>query len=180
MPTIFVALPVPELLGQQLALLGGGIPGARWEPSEKMHLTLRYLGATEGSQLAAVYDALGKIRFDPFELTLAGAGHFPPRGQPRTVWVGVQDASAVTALHAKVERAVAAAGVDPDRRNFAPHVTLARLRNAPEKKVAEFLAHHSLFAAPAFTVDALTVMSSIRSPGGSKYKVERRYPAAPD
>ena len=175
---VFVALGLPEVLAQQLALMGGGIPGARWEPLEKLHLTLRYIGDAEGSMLDDIDAALARVRTDPFKLTLAGVGHFPPRGKPRSVWAGVQDPTDVTTLHDKVDRVLQTVGVDPDRRKFSPHVTLARLKNSPEHKVAEFLAHHSLFVAPAFSVEEFALYSTIRGPAGSKYRVEKRYPVS--
>jgi 2'-5' RNA ligase len=82
-------------------------------------------------------------------------------------------------LHDKIDRVLQTVGVDPDRRKFAPHVTLARLKNSPEHRVAEFLTHHSLFVAPAFDVEEFVLYSTIRSPAGSKYRVEKRYPVAP-
>jgi 2'-5' RNA ligase len=172
---LFVALELPEMLAQQLALMGGGIPGARWEPVEKLHLTVRFLGELEGAVLDETIEALERVRMDRFSLTLSGVGHFPPRGQPRSVWAGVQDAKAVTELHEKIERELEDVDVDPDRRKFAPHVTLARLKGSPERKVAEFLMHHSLFVAPPFDVEWFTLMSSVTSPGGSKYRVEQRF-----
>lgn len=172
---VFVALELPEVLAQQLALMGGGIPGARWEPAEKLHLTVRFLGEIEGAVLDDTIAALGRVRMDRFWLTLAGVGHFPPRGQPRSVWAGVKDPTQVTALHEKVERALEDVDVEPDRRKFAPHVTLARLKGSPERKVAEFLMHHSLFSAPPFHVEHFTLMSSVRGAAGSKYRVEQRF-----
>jgi 2'-5' RNA ligase len=155
--------------------MGGGIPGARWEQPEKLHLTLRFLGEAEGSVLSETITALGRVRAAPFALTLASVGHFPPRGQPRSVWIGVQDPKPVSELHDKIERALEDVDIEPDRRKFAPHVTLARLKNSPEHKIAEFLMHYSLFVASPFDVDHFTLMSSVRAPAGSKYRVEQRF-----
>lgn len=173
---VFVALELPEVLTMQLSLMGGGIPGARWEQQEKLHLTLRFLGEVEGLVLAETIAALERVRMEPFLLTLAGVGHFPPRGQPKSVWAGVRDAKDVSELHDRIERELDDVDVEKDRRKFAPHVTLARLKAAPEKKVVDFLMHHSLFEAPPFEVAHFTLMSSVRSPSGSKYRVEQRFP----
>lgn len=175
MPRLFAALNLPESLTQRLVLLQGGIPGARWEPADKLHLTLRFIGEVEGGVMKSVIAALGKVTMPPFELQLASVGHFPPRGQPKSVWTGVREASEVTELHRRIERALASTDVEPDRRKFAPHVTLARLRNAPEHKVAEFIQDHALFLSEPFEVSRFWLMSSVRSPAGSKYRVERVY-----
>ena len=38
---LFVGLELPWELKQRLAVLGGGIPGARWVPADNLHMTLR-------------------------------------------------------------------------------------------------------------------------------------------
>lgn len=176
---LFVGLPVPPLLAQQLALLGGGIEGARWETPDKLHLTLRFLGEVDGGRRAALDQALRSVRGQPFSLQLRGCGHFPPRGEPKALWVGVAENPALGELQRRIEAAVRDAGFDPDPRNFAPHVTLARLRRANTKKVAAWLSSHALWDAPQFEVDAFALVSSILRPGGSKYTPQASYPLVP-
>jgi 2'-5' RNA ligase len=173
---LFVGLAVPPLLAQQLVLLGGGIEGARWEPAEKLHLTLRYLGDVDGGQRAALDHALSSVRADPFSLRLKGCGHFPPRGEPRALWIGVEANDALLGLRRSIEAAVRDAGFEPDARNFAPHVTLARTRRPNARKVAAWLSSHALWDAPPFEVEGFTLYSSILGPGGSKYTPEATYP----
>lgn len=172
---LFVGLAVPPILAQQLVLLGGGIEGAKWETPDKIHLTLRFLGDVDGGQRAALDEALRSVHGDPFTLTLRGCGHFPPRGEPRILWVGVEDNPALFTLQQRVETAVRSAGFEPETRNFAPHVTLARLRRANTKKVAGWLSSHALWDAPPFQVEAFTLYSSILSPRGAKYTPEATY-----
>lgn len=178
MARIFVGLSLPEMIRDHLMLLQGGVPGARWEDRDKLHLTLRFVGDVEGERLHAVAEALERVSAPPLALELAGVGFFPPRGQPRSLWAGVADGTALVELHRKIERALAKTGIEPDTRKFAAHVTLARLHDAPEERVAAFIAHHSLFRSLPFELDHFAMFSSIRSPSGSKYRIERSYPLA--
>lgn len=175
---LFVALSLPDILAQQLTLLGGGIEGARWEPADKLHLTLRYLGDVDGGLRATLHEALASVRAEAFTLTLRGCGHFPPRGEPRALWVGVEPNDALVSLQARIESAVRDAGFEPDARNFAPHVTLARTRRPNARKVAAWLSSHALWDAPPFEVEAFTLYASILGPGGSKYTPLTDYPLA--
>lgn len=179
MKRLFVAIPLPELLAQQLVLLQGGIPGARWEPAEKLHLTLHFIGETDAGHMRRLEAGLRRIQAAPFSLALRGVGHFPPRGQPRVVWAGVDAPPDLVQLHARVGRMLEEEGAEIERRKFAPHVTLARLRDAPAAKVAEFIVHHNLFSTPPFAVDRFTLMSSVRGPRGSSYREEASFPLAP-
>lgn len=173
---LFVGLSLPPMLAQQLALLGGGIEGARWEAPEKLHLTLRYLGSVDGGERAQLDECLRSVRADPFSLTVRGCGHFPPRGEPRSLWLGLADSPALAHLHDQLEAALREAGFEPDARGFVPHITLARLKRSPSKKVAAWLGMHALWNAPPFDVDAFTLYSSILSPAGSKYTPQTVYP----
>ncbi len=173
---LFVGLPVPEPLATQLTLLGGGIEGARWESADKLHLTLRFLGDVDGGARTDLDAALRTVSADPFEITLRGCGHFPPRGDPRVLWVGIAPCPALLALQTRIEAAVRGAGFDPEPRKFSPHVTLARLRNAPARKVAAWISSHALWDAPPFAVEAFTLFSSVLGPRGSKHTPETDYP----
>lgn len=176
---LFVGVGIPPLLAQQLALLGGGIEGAHWDDPDKLHLTLRFLGDVDGGMRAPLHEALGSIDAEPFALTLRGCGHFPPRGEPRVLWVGVEDNPALLALQRRVEAAVRDAGFEPDPRNYAPHVTLARLRRPNARKLGAWLSSHALWDAPPFSVDGFTLFSSILGPAGSKYTAEATFPLGP-
>ncbi|MGH1347495.1 MAG: RNA 2',3'-cyclic phosphodiesterase [Nannocystales bacterium] len=175
---LFVGLPLPPMLAQQLALLGGGIEGARWEAPEKLHLTLRYLGDVDGGQRAALDECLRSVRAPSFSLTVRGCGHFPPRGEPRSLWLGLADSPALQRLHDQLESAIRSAGFEADARGFVPHITLARLKRSPSKKVAAWLGMHALWDAPPFEVESFTLYSSILRATGSRYTPEAHYPLA--
>ena len=157
---LFVALALPAAVKAQLALLAGGIPGARWVPPENYHLTLRFIGEVEAWRAQEVDDALANIRARPFALSLRGLGTFEKGGRISALWVGVEKTEGLAFLQSKVETALQRTGLEPERRRFAPHVTLARTdRAAPEKLVA-FLQAHNLFRAPPVLVESFTLYSS--------------------
>ncbi|MBX7078954.1 MAG: RNA 2',3'-cyclic phosphodiesterase [Nannocystaceae bacterium] len=173
MARLFLGLDLPDVVDEHLSLLCGGVPGARWEPRENLHLTLRFLGELEGETQRRAIEALETVHAEPFVLELAGVGVFPPRGEPRVLWAGVADAGPVTELVRRIERALQRAGLPPEPRKFAAHVTLARLRDAPRERVAAFLAHHGLLRTASFEVDAFLLYSSVLGHAGAHYRVER-------
>ena len=73
---LFVGLDLPWELRQRLAVLAGGIPGARWVPPDNYHLTLRFIGEVLPHQAEEVDLSLTTLRARGFELTLAGLGSF--------------------------------------------------------------------------------------------------------
>jgi 2'-5' RNA ligase len=175
---LFVALELPATVRTRLALLAGGVPGARWQREDQMHLTLRFIGDVDGRTAHDVDDALATVRAPGFTLELAGAGDFGGR-EPHALWAGVRANDALIHLEKKVESALVRVGLDAETRKFTPHVTLARLRNAPREKVAEFIAHHSLFASGPIAVERFALFSSHLGSGGAVYRVEQTYDLLP-
>lgn len=173
---LFVAVDIPEDIRILMCGMGGTIPGARPVPTEQLHLTLKFLGDVENSMLPDIREALGTINVTPFPLCLKGVGHFPPRGKPRVLWVGITPALEVTTLRNKVEKALADIGIPRDSRKFSPHITLARLKESPLARVTQFLAGNSLFETPAFTIREFHLYSSTLSSRGAVHTILASYP----
>ena len=175
---LFVALGLPDDVAQNLLLLQGGIPGARWYAREQLHLTLRFIGEVDGIQAADIDDALNGISAPGFALELHSVGSFGGR-DPRQLWAGVRPSEALMHLQRKIETVLQRIGLAPEPRKFTPHVTLARLRASPRAKVIEYLSAHALYASQPFDVNAFELYSSTLTQNGSLYRIERNYPLGP-
>lgn len=172
---LFVALDLPWPLKERLAVLGGGIPGARWVPTENYHLTLRFIGEVNAHEAEEIDLSLATLRGRRFSLTLAGMGTFAKGGRDTQLWVGIERNPALDHLQSKVEQALQRAGREPERRRFIPHVTLARLDNAVPVKVAAFVQGHNLFRAEPFEVEHFSLFSSRLGKEASAYTAEVDY-----
>src|SRR5262249_55470664 len=150
-----------------LASLCNGLPGAHWVRDRQFHLTLRFLGEVEGPVARAASDALNGVRADPFELSLQGVGLFPPRGPPRVLWAGIEPSEELLELQRQVERILRRAGLPPESRKFAPHVTLARLTGAPLPRLLAFVREHATLRSEPFPVTDVSLYSSVTSSEGA-------------
>jgi 2'-5' RNA ligase len=175
MPRLFIAVDLPETIRDNLASMSFGIPGAKWTPPEQLHLTVRFIGEVDGALFREIKDALVGISYPPFSMQLRGVGFFPPRGAPRVLWAGVEKSEPLQVLKKKIDQMLFRAGVEPDARKFSPHITLARLKNSPVQKIANFLAGNGLFSQEPFQVDNFKLYSSILSSKGAYHKVEKVY-----
>jgi len=178
MPRLFVALDLPDACKQDLAGRCSGLPAARWVRDAQFHLTLRFIGEVEGPKAAEVIDALGSVQVEPFEMALKGVGHFPPRGQPRVVWAGVEAGDGLTLLQGRIERRLRRLGLKPESRKFSPHVSLARLKGTPAELVVQWLMTHGDLRSDPFPVRMFLLYSSVLGRGGSQFSVEAAYPLA--
>jgi len=175
---LFVALALPALLKTQLGAMAGGIPGAKWVPPENYHLTLRFIGEIEHWQAEEVDHALAAIRAPRFELALGGIGTFEKAGRIQSLHVAAERTEALTRLQGKVETALQRIGLEPERRRFAPHVTLARTDKAETHKLISFVQTNSLFRAPPVPVEHFTLFSSYLGKEAAHYVPEVEYELA--
>lgn len=172
---LFVALALPEQVKAQLAALAGGIPNVRWVPPANYHLTLRFIGEIESWQAEEVDAALAGIRVPRFELALAGIGTFEKGGRIQSIHITAERSEELTRLQAKVETALQRVGLEPERRRFAPHVTLARTDKAETHRLVSFIQAHSLFRSPPVPIDHFVLFSSFLGKEAPHYLPEVEY-----
>jgi 2'-5' RNA ligase len=175
MPRLFTGVEIPSDIGQALSSLRGGLPGARWIDPENYHLTLRFIGDVDDAVADEVESLLGRVKRGAFDLHINGLTSFGGR-KPRAVVANVVPAQALLDVQAEQERLMQRIGLEPEGRKYTPHVTLARLRDASSRDVAEYLATHGLFRTPKFKVSRFVLFSSRASTGGGPYIVEASYP----
>jgi 2'-5' RNA ligase len=173
---LFVGLGFPPELKLQLSSLCTGVPGAKWVEPGNFHLTLRFIGEIGEDVAADIDDALLRLRARRFTLQIAGIGVFGGGDKPRSLWVGVEKSPELVGLRDKVEQALIRIGLPPEQRKFAPHVTLARLRDAPLDKLREFLTAHARFRADPFAVNGFSLIASFQTKAGSIYEDQADYP----
>jgi 2'-5' RNA ligase len=177
MPRIFTGLEIPPPVGQSLAILRGGLPGARWIDAENYHITLRFIGDVDSAVAREVAGLLGQVRRRPFALRLDGLASFGGR-KPRAVIAPVAASRPLMELQAEHERLMQRVGLPPEGRKYTPHVTLARLREASSRSVADYLSLRGSFRSQPFEVARFVLFSARASVGGGPYVVEASYPLA--
>lgn len=175
---LFAALAIPDDIAERLVGLQTGVGGAKWRPRENFHLTLRFFDEVTEPVADEIDAALEEAARSctPFELRLKGAGAFGG-DDPHALWVGAGESAALTKLAAACERAARRAGLKPETRKFAPHVTLAYLNNAELARVHAFESRSGLFASNTFHVASFGLYSSwTRKSAPSLYRLEADYP----
>jgi 2'-5' RNA ligase len=173
---LFVAIDPPTEIREQLAGICWGLPETKWIAPEQLHLTLCFLGEVSSDAFLDIQEALSEIKSAPFALRLQGVGFFPPRGQPRVLWAGIETSEPLAVLQRKMITRLFALGFEPENRKFAPHITLARLHEVPATKVGKYLAMHGLLSSSPFVVEKFLLYSSVLGRKGASHKIEQEYP----
>ena len=169
MHRLFIAIRPPEQIRDLLIDAMDDSADFRWQDDEQLHLTLRFIGEVDRPLANDLADALAALRAEPMEVRVKGVGRFEQRNSG-ALWAGVEPKPPLAALAAKVERACVAVGLEPERRAFHPHITLARWKGRRSHEVHRFLErNHGLVSEP-FVIDTFNLFESHLSRHGAHYE----------
>jgi 2'-5' RNA ligase len=131
---LFVALDIPEPVRAALiecsTKLSKTCRVGRWVRLEGAHITLKFIGEVPDDRVDSIRAALGEIRgFSPIEMRFAGLGFFPSTNRPRILWAGIETGPELAALAKSVEDRLAELEIEREKRDFRPHITLARFES---------------------------------------------------
>jgi 2'-5' RNA ligase len=131
-------------------------PAARlkWSSVASFHVTTKFIGEWPKERMAELVAALGGMPArPPIHIAIRGLGWFPNARQPRVFWAGIEAPPALAELARDTDKALAGLGVASETRAFAPHLTLARIKDqtplaalqdavalAPSEDFGEFVA----------------------------------------
>jgi len=189
---LFVAVELPAAAREALARTAGAMraagigDGLRWVRPEGIHITLKFLGGVEEPRLSGIAASLTDAArvVAPFALQPRGIGSFGGWRGLRVVWVGVGgETKALAALAGRVEDALAPLGFERERRRFAAHLTLARVREdaSPDERerLHDALARFEPAAYEAFRVERFSLMRSTLQRGGAVYEALASFELTP-
>ncbi len=165
--------PLAYGLSQKLAEAGADV---NWEPQEKMHITLKFLGDIPNPE---VYDICRLAQqavapFAPFMFRLCGAGAFPRVDKPRTVWMGVEEGSReISEIANALDAAMQTRGFPRELRKYAPHLTLGRVQHATPvlAKLTELIQQYDAYDGGKTFAQSVTIYASHLARTGSSYTV---------
>ena len=174
MHRLFIAIRPPEAIRDLLVDVMNEDPDLRWVGDEQLHLTLRFVGEVDRSMADDLAAALAQLQCNRLESKLSGVGRFDHRGGG-ALWAGVEPRQPLTALAAKVERACQEIGLEPERRAFHPHITLARWKGRSSRAADSVIERARGLSSEPFLVDRYTLFESHLSRHGPHYEAVAEY-----
>jgi 2'-5' RNA ligase len=174
MHRLFVAIRPPEPIRDLLIDAMDDSADFRWQDDEQLHLTLRFVGEVDRPTAEDLAASLGQIRAERMELRIAGVGRFAQRNSG-ALWAGVEPKAPLLAVAAKVERVCQSVGLEPERRAFHPHVTLARWKGRRTREVQDFLERRRDLSSEPFAIDRFILFESQLSKHGAHYEEVESY-----
>jgi 2'-5' RNA ligase len=180
---IFIAIPIPDEAASRIASLveavrAEGVPGGgrdvRWVRLDGLHLTLRFLGPTLEDRIGPATEAVratAAAAGGSFDVSIGGAGTFPPAGRPRALWLGLREGETeITALARVVDDTLTRAGWELDPRPFRPHLTLARSDGVPAgSAIGDRLVSAAADLDIRFRAESIGLFESLTGGGPARY-----------
>lgn len=172
---LFVAIDLPPAICSLVHDIARDIPGARLLPRNQLHLTLKFIGTVEAVTLPSLAAALATVQTSAFSLAMKGVGHFPTRGRPRIVWVGITPRPELEQIHARIDQDLEKLGIAREIRQFSPHVTIARLKNPDLESLRHFCSRYSTFQTEPFQIENFSLYKSKMTAAGAIHTIEAFY-----
>ena len=133
---------------------------------ENIHITLKFLGEVKSDKVREIINSLESIHSPRLVANTTRIGVFPNTNYIKVVWLGI-DSPGLMNLHGKLEMALSKVGFNPEK-NFIPHITLARVKEKPNKNLIELIGTEDRVG---FTIDKLLLMKSVLTERGPVYEV---------
>ncbi len=129
---LFVALDLPEEIREGLTAWGKAElndPALRPVRPESLHVTLVFLGHREGDEAKAIAAAVREVVAPTVLMKFEDQVSLPRRGGRASVFALPVPSPAAAELHHGVVETLVAAGLhEAEKRDYWPHVTVARVR----------------------------------------------------
>ena len=168
---VFIAALLPDdviqVLGRHQHSVRPRITGVKWESPQKFHVTLKFLGSIGERTLRHAIEATSECaeEFEPIPFTVGPLGGFPGMYKPRVLYYEFNSTQSLLLLKRRLDSILADHGVEADRREFVPHITVARAKGRvsirpplPRPEAVRGM------------LERLAVMESVTLPQGSRYR----------
>ncbi len=131
-----------------------------------LHMTLEFLGEVSESDQQGLIDRANKLKAKPFNLELTNIGFWR---RPQILFIGVTHVpEPLTRLVSDVRKMVLTQGLQPDKRDYKPHVTIAR-------KAKQLVIPKDNFRI-AWRADSFALVVSESGTNGVNYRVLQSWP----
>ncbi len=166
---LFIAALMPDYIQYKLAnyihSLRNNIDGVKWERSQKLHVTLKFLGDVKEPDLNEISNLVEKVvePYSPFKMSISDFGSFPSLQNPRVLYVGLSKNKELSKFQNKLDDGLSQIGFEKEERKFVPHITIGRVKQRMSIKDVPRISK------AAFDINQIGIIKSELKPEGSLY-----------
>ena len=118
------------------------------------------MGEIDEAEVKSVKDSMKKLeKYNEFQVKLQDIGVFPNENYIKIIWIGISDSDME-----KMAR-------DLGNKRFTPHITVARVKNAREKrKIVDLIKRYKNRDFGEYKIDKILLKKSTLTPEGPIYE----------
>ncbi len=174
----FIALEIPLIAIDKIIKILDDNAGKeyKWEPINKLHITLKFIGDIESNLIEPISEELQILveKSKNFNLLFRNFGMFYRDKKPKIFWLGLVENENLSNFTVQIDNICAKFGLEKEKRKFLPHITLLRIKEKDNTTPLEKLLKFDL-PEIKFSADKVTIFKSELLPTGSVYKPLRSF-----
>ncbi len=177
---LFIAAEIPSSSFEKIFEIRNEIfknnNSVRWEPLNKLHLTLKFLGDTPAELIDSIENSLDEIarKSEPIRAFFTEIGLFYKNKKPAILWLGLKESENLTNLAENIDNACVKLGFQKEKRKFTPHITLARLKGKENFSLINNFVNQKL-PVEKFAITKINLFKSELRPSGSVYTILKSF-----
>jgi len=174
MQRIFIGFSLPDNVKDHLRSQCHSL-STNWVKPENMHVTLCFLGEVDRVSYRTLLLELEQINLKKFTLKTKGIGYSKAKKGPRVIWAGIERSKSIEQLKEQIDTVLEELGINFDKREFHPHITLARPQDVLYDDFNKYLNAVDMNTEIEFAVESYQVFSSQNTEDGLSYTIEGQY-----
>jgi RNA 2',3'-cyclic 3'-phosphodiesterase len=176
---LFISLDPPDSTRQEITVLQHALEKLnlpiRFEPPEKLHLTLNFIGAVEKDRVGSLQNLIRRVAdtYAPLTLTPAFLETLYQKHDSSLIYLGLTgDTDGLDNLHDDLKENLAEQQI-PQPERYMPHITIGRFKKADPVLTKSFMDKVNAYeftALTPFIADRISLYESLLSRDGSHYR----------
>ena len=141
---------------------------------DQLHITLKFLGDVDEVLIEKIKTVVEEVcnDFYSFDFSLTNIGIFPRKDGSKIIWIG-SDNKEVPMISKILNERLFKIGISKETKPFKSHVTIARPKYNIKQIAKCFDDENYIFEKQ--WIDSIFLMSSVLTPNGPIYKIEKRF-----
>lgn len=144
----------------------------KWVNTDNFHITLKFNGETTLEQIKEINSAMENLceEFSIFDISVKKFGVFPNTKTPKVFWFGLENNTILNKIQKKIDNELTLLGFEPEKRDFNPHLTIARANFIQNKnKITTIIHDYEDIFIQNSVIDEIIFYESILDKKGAKY-----------
>jgi 2'-5' RNA ligase len=147
----------------------------KWEPREKYHVTIKFIGDVSNEMVEKISDELLLLNQYPgIKCSFNKFGFFSRDNKPAILWAGIKADVGLFKIIKDLNEKLNKFSIPIENRKFNPHITILRIKNDPGNNFVNNFKNFT-FDPILFTANSVTLFKSILHSERSKYFEIKNY-----